>query len=372
MDALKIINSQNYFQFNNTIYQQVNGLPMGSPLSPLMADIFMNNFETNLLNSENRLIKNIAYYFRYVDDILVLFTGNDRQLQMLLNHLNSLSPTIKFTLEQETDGSINFLDLTILRIENRLQFKIYRKPTYSDNLIPANSHHPWPHKIAAFNSMTHRLLNIPQTNEDFEHEIRILKQLAINNGYKEKLVEDIIKKKNHKKLLKNFYPDITNEENKKYAKIPFIKEISPKIANYLKKQNLTPCFYTLTNLGHILKNDKDKIDQWKKSGVYQISCNDCNAQYIGQTGRNFHTRIYKEHLAAWNNQTKDRSHFADHLIDNNHTFNPQSNTKILHLENKGPKLDNLEALEIHRSIRLNANLCNNNINLNPSPLVKPF
>ena len=72
---------QNYFSFNNKFFKQQDGLPMGSPLSPLLADIFMDNFESNLLNNKKiSLISNIKFWYRYVDDVLCFWCGTDRQL----------------------------------------------------------------------------------------------------------------------------------------------------------------------------------------------------------------------------------------------------------------------------------------------------
>jgi hypothetical protein len=53
-----------------------------------------------------------------------------------LNEFNKLQPTINFTLEKEQLESINFLDITIHRKHNNLQFSIYRKPTQTDIIIP--------------------------------------------------------------------------------------------------------------------------------------------------------------------------------------------------------------------------------------------
>ncbi len=71
---------QNYFTFDNKFYRQTSGLPMGSPLSPLLADIFMDSLEQTIFLSNHSLFRNITYWHRYVDDILVLWTGTTRQI----------------------------------------------------------------------------------------------------------------------------------------------------------------------------------------------------------------------------------------------------------------------------------------------------
>ena len=82
-------------------------------------------------------------------------------------------------MELESDEAINFLDLTIRK--NSLAFKIYHKPTHTDMLIHNSSMHPYVHKLAAFHSYIHRLVSTPLSTEDFQCELKFIKQLAVNN-----------------------------------------------------------------------------------------------------------------------------------------------------------------------------------------------
>ena len=92
---------------------------------------------------------NIVGYFRYVDDILIIYNQNRTCIEDLLNDSNILDAKIEFTLEKEADGSINFLDITITRKSNHVFIDIYRKAMYADAIIPSDSCHPIEHKIAA-------------------------------------------------------------------------------------------------------------------------------------------------------------------------------------------------------------------------------
>ena len=69
---LKVILSQNYFMFQPKIYQPAQGMSMGSPISSLIAEIFLQHYEdTNIKQLLD--MKSIALYARYVDDILVIY-----------------------------------------------------------------------------------------------------------------------------------------------------------------------------------------------------------------------------------------------------------------------------------------------------------
>ena len=92
---------------------------MGSPLSSLMADVFMDRLENDIFDSSNPLTSHVRYWYRYVDNVLCLWTRTADLVQNFLSFINSLYPTInslyptiKFTLEFG-GSTINFPDLTI-------------------------------------------------------------------------------------------------------------------------------------------------------------------------------------------------------------------------------------------------------------------
>ena len=72
---------------------------MGSPLSPILANLYMEYFESSLIPTipDNLRPK---VWLRYVDDVFVIYPHNEDALQEFLNRLNSLAPTIKFTIEK--------------------------------------------------------------------------------------------------------------------------------------------------------------------------------------------------------------------------------------------------------------------------------
>ena len=104
---------------------------MGSPLSPLMADIFLDELENRIFNL-SKFKYNIQFWYRYVDDVLCLWKGSNRQLDMFLNEINNLNKSIQFTMEKETQNSLNFLDISICHDLGKFGFNVYRKPTFTD------------------------------------------------------------------------------------------------------------------------------------------------------------------------------------------------------------------------------------------------
>ncbi|KAG8225325.1 hypothetical protein J437_LFUL001940 [Ladona fulva] len=118
---------------------------------------------------------------RYVNDVLCLWTGTSRQLNLFSQFLNSLHSKIQFTAEIETNGCLNFLDLSISISQNKHFFSIFRKPCYTDCIIHSDSRHPFLQKLAAFHAMTDRLLRIPE--EDYSREFQVISTLPVSTAW---------------------------------------------------------------------------------------------------------------------------------------------------------------------------------------------
>ena len=96
--------------FNGKFYNQTYGVVMGSPLTPVLANIFMGFYESKWLNEYN--LNKPKFYLRYVDDILAAFEKEQDSLNFS-NFLNSKHPNIKFTQEKQVDHPIAFLHVFI-------------------------------------------------------------------------------------------------------------------------------------------------------------------------------------------------------------------------------------------------------------------
>ena len=146
---------------------------MGSPLSPILAEVFLNNLEVEYISQNTLFRTHILEWRRYVDDVFVIFKGSIADIDRFVGFLNTIHPNISFTSEVEHNHTLPFLDLNISNLNNCLSFEIYRKPTHTDHTIPFSSTHPVQHKLAAFRSMLQRMHKVPMT------DIAIRKEFAI-------------------------------------------------------------------------------------------------------------------------------------------------------------------------------------------------
>jgi hypothetical protein len=111
---------QNYFRFQDTIYVQNEGLAMGAPMSSILLEVYLQYMENTMIY--DLLIKHkVEGYFRYVDNILVMYKEDNKNIYRMLDDFNNLAPTMKFILEEQ-NNKINFLDIIITKNHNGLAF----------------------------------------------------------------------------------------------------------------------------------------------------------------------------------------------------------------------------------------------------------
>lgn len=75
--------------------------------------------------------------------------------------------------------------------------------------------------MAAFNSMIHRAINLPLSTEDFNKEMHLIKQIAINNGYSNNIIDHILNNKKKKQVFKSIYPQINNVNDKRIISLTY-------------------------------------------------------------------------------------------------------------------------------------------------------
>ena len=115
------------FCFNRKFYKQLQGAAMGLPVSPVIAYIYIEYFESLAIPPSPTLTK---LWFRYVDDVYSA-TRKD-QASELQEHLNSIDPHIKFTIELTGTDGLLFLDTLTKPIPNSIESTVHRKSTHRD------------------------------------------------------------------------------------------------------------------------------------------------------------------------------------------------------------------------------------------------
>lgn len=325
-----------YFIHNEQRYKQVEGAPMGSPLSPVIANLFMENLEEKALDTAAFKPK---LWLRYVDDTFVIWQHGETHLNNFLDHLNTLHPKIKFTMEVETDNQLPFLDVLVKKkSDGSLSHTVYRKSTHTDRYLNATSHH----HPAQLRSVVKTLVTRSQRLADPENigeEMKKLRTALRQNGFKNQTINDSLKPRQTK-------PQDEKEKEKPASKayLPYVKGTTDKISRILRRHKVETTFRTDRKISSILRNPKTKI-ALESQGVYEIPCLDCDQTYIGQTNRRVNVRK-EEHQNSVRKNEKTSS-LAQHVSATSHNIDFQ-NTKVLanieHLKSRIIR----EAIEIEK------------------------
>ena len=309
-----------HFSYEGILYMQVNGVAMGSPLGPVIANIFMSELETITIPLLDKIVQN---WKRYVDDTFA-FVIQDK-IEYVLDKLNSFDENIQFTYEIENENKIPFLDVLIIRnSDDSLSTTVYRKPTNTDLYINWKSHSPIEWKKTTANILIQRAVNICSNKELLDKELEKIEYSLCNiNGYPKKFVKDIIKyniyKNNHHTQPVNENNNVTKEIyiNLKYAGHKgerLMRKMKKIVDQSLEEGTKSKVVFNATKL-HQYFNVKDPVpNKYKSDLIYECSCphEECNETYLGETERRFEERVI-EH----NNRDK-KSHMYKHCKSKNH------------------------------------------------------
>ena len=218
--------------------------------------------------------------------------------------------------------------------------------------------------------MLHRLCD---RREDLTEEMRLLKDVFIENGYPQKSVDHLIKsswKAEIERMLKKIQRGIKGPENKGYYDVlhaPYVKGFSEKLQKELKTLNVGFVMKKGKTIGSVLLHLKPKTRKEDvKDVVYKIECSTCKMKYIGETSQRMSKRrkqhesdvrrqiktngIYcylkknKDHIINWENQQallfekdwKLRKIKESIIID---ALNPTTEMKMTMNLEKGMKID---------------------------------
>ena len=153
ISLLEFCITSTYFSFQGKFYEQVEGAAMGSPLSPIVANIYMENFEVEAIRSAPNPPQ---FWKRYVDDTFTILQSSKKE--EFLEYLNSIDQQIQFTAEnQREDGAMPFLDILVSPgRDGSVSTSVYRKPTHTDLYLQWESHHPLSSKYSVIGTLQHR------------------------------------------------------------------------------------------------------------------------------------------------------------------------------------------------------------------------
>ncbi|CAF1614524.1 unnamed protein product [Adineta ricciae] len=316
---LRVATSETHFIFDGKMYVQHNGVAMGAPLAPIIADIFMSHLEESLMDRLRQ--SGVCEWHRYVDDTFVLLEPST-VVQDVLNVLNSFHPDIKFTHEDEKDQRLSFLDVEVIRTtesvkseiqqisltRNVFQTTVFRKSSFTGLMLKWNSFVPIQYKKGSVTSLIQRAINVCSTYSLLSDEFEKIRQLSLKNGYPLSFIHTQIGiglsryLKRSKQITST--PILGCEKKKLYVEIPYNGQSTDSFKKKLTqisgktRPDLDVRFYTKPPPSvQTYFNLKDPIPKHLQADiVYSVNCKDCGDTYVGKTIRQPIRRL-KEHGA---------------------------------------------------------------------------
>ena len=174
-----------YFSLQDQFYEQVEGAAMGSPVSPIVANLYTEYLEQKDLSTAPTPPR---FWCRYVDDTFVIHKEVNKQ--GFLQHINSVDPAKKFTVEDNKD--------TIVKPEadGTLYITVYRKPTRTVQYLQWDSHHHLSAKFSVIQTLSHRASTVCSKPELLQQEKDHLRKALTKCKYPKWALDKVEKRLN--------------------------------------------------------------------------------------------------------------------------------------------------------------------------------
>ena len=216
LELLEFCPCNTYFLLQGQFYEQTQGAAMGSPVSPIVAKIYMEFFEDWALTSAMyapRLWK------RYVDDTFVILQQSHSE--ELLQHINSVDPSIQFTTEEaKQDGSMPFLvTLVTSQDDGTLTTSVYRKPTHTDLYLQWDSHHNLASKYSVINTLICKAKAVCSKSKLLEEEMKHLHEVLQQCKYPKWAINKVLKQQEHRRTINRRVKGRNNSQTQKRCHI---------------------------------------------------------------------------------------------------------------------------------------------------------
>ena len=189
-ELFRFATCQSHFLFDGNFYDQIDGVAMGSPLGPVLANLFMAIKEKEWLNNCD---SPPLFYRRYVDDIFCL-VKDENEANSFLSYLNARHPNIKFKIELEKDKKLSFSDILISSKNGGFQTSVHRKDTFYGLFMNYRSFLPTIYKLGLVNTLIDRVFKIAHNRTLFYFEMKKVKEFLGKNSYPPHLVDKQMRK----------------------------------------------------------------------------------------------------------------------------------------------------------------------------------
>jgi hypothetical protein len=315
LEGLDLILSNCFFSYDDRVFHQVFGSPMGSPVSPILANLVMEYVEDEILG---RLDFIPPFFFRYVDDIITAVP--ETKVNQVLDEFNGFHERIKFTLEVERNDALPFLDLLVIRNEDgSLSTDWYHKSTWSGRYMDYLSWLPMSYKRNTVSLLTDKILRL--SDEKFhEKNFALLVETLKANRYPLGFIRDNMRRRLDREV-ENATSSNVSQEPRLFLSVPYVKILHEKLKKFFSPYGIELVGRATNPLkGTLFSRTKGRIPLGNQSElIYEVPC-ECGKVYIGQTKQYLRERM-KNHQDAIKAKNLSHSALSTHAVEANHKVN---------------------------------------------------
>ena len=295
------IATEGIFLYRDKFYKQIDGVTMGSPLGPTLANYFLAYQERKFLDTRKKGSFYPRLYLRYVDDIFTVFTYNI-DFSYFFDILNKLHGNLKFTYELG-NSYLPFLDTFISISSDNFDSGVYRKETNTNVLLNFHAKCPKRWKLSLIHNMLNRAWTICSNYNLLHNEIEKLRNIFISNSYPVFIFENVVNLFLSSKLGNSVLVNDQAEKDMKFIfKIPFVGKPSYIFREKLSKTlfdnfgvKVNVIFMSCKVSSYFSLKSQTPLSLISRI-VYKFTClHDASTFYIGKTHRHFGVRV-SEHL----------------------------------------------------------------------------
>lgn len=386
--------TSSYFRFRDKYFRQVFGSAMGSPLSPILAELVLEN----LVNTVTRnLAFEIPVLRKFVDDFILALP--EKQIAQTLDAFNNYNEHLQFTMESETENKLPFLDTLVIRNEDQsISTEWYTKQISSGRLLNYFSFHPISMKLNVASNFIKRVTQIT-TNKALNLQKHTIRQHLRQNNYPTGLINRLLNnirkittppasphtppsstaqnipeseddhnpaQTSNQQIVNANCSQPQQQHSKIYRSIPCIPQLSSAITRTIAPDypQIQLTHRPIVTTQSMLRPVKDPVPPSQKSCViYSIPCSECQQVYVGMTRNQLKTRLsgHRSNLKKYASLLETRptnphadyeiSHLMDktalieHAIQQKHSFD-LTTTKILDHTYRASALPILEMCHI--------------------------
>lgn len=329
--AVKLVLGSTFFVYRGEFYKQTFGVPMGSPLSPVVANIVMERLEQESLHTLEEKRISMRIYRRYVDDCFCV--ANQEQVDVILSTFNEFHERLNFTVEMETNNKLKFLDMTLQRNDGKIM-KVWTPKQENGRYLDFLSESPFQHKCNTAIALIDRAIKLTDATERHK-TIGTVKQILLKNHYPQWFINKMLQKRTHKHYNSLQSESSADNGETKFVSTPYIPCLSEKLAKILKKHGVTLAYKPRDKVKNtVFSQLKDVIPKEKtKNVVYAVPCGtDDGKVYVGQTGRMLETRITEHRSNIRKKEAK--TGLVQHHLDEGHNFDFDRTRILERIENQ--------------------------------------